>query len=105
MIQNNLLIRGIMTEDPNQHSPKSITTWNELLEKFLYKFFPISKMVQLRREIATFKQLEKEIFHEVWELDAQTRTGLDGSVGGALMNRTYEDVYNLIENVAMNSCQ
>ncbi|KAA3488381.1 NADH--cytochrome b5 reductase 1-like [Gossypium australe] len=38
----------------------SIMTWNELAEKFLQKFFPISKTFQLDREITIFKQLELE---------------------------------------------
>ncbi|KAA3471130.1 reverse transcriptase [Gossypium australe] len=42
----------------DSHAPRSITTWNKLVEKFLHKFFPISKIVQHRREITTFKQLE-----------------------------------------------
>ncbi|KAA3487069.1 gag-asp_proteas domain-containing protein [Gossypium australe] len=32
-------------------------------------------------------------------LDAHARLGLDGATGGALMNRTYEDAYELIENM------
>ncbi|KAA3477437.1 oligopeptide transporter 4-like [Gossypium australe] len=76
------------------------------------------------------QQLEGESFHEAWEhfktlikkclhhgfpewmqlqvfyngLDAFARSGLDGVVRGALMNRTYEDAYELIEKMAMNSC-
>ncbi|KAA3473932.1 oligopeptide transporter 4-like [Gossypium australe] len=40
--------------------PGFITKWDELVGKFLQMFFPISKVVQLRREIAMFKQLEGE---------------------------------------------
>ncbi|KAA3474240.1 oligopeptide transporter 4-like [Gossypium australe] len=32
-----------------------ILTWDKFAGKFLQKFFPISKTVQLRREIAIFK--------------------------------------------------
>ncbi|KAA3462065.1 Retrotransposon gag protein [Gossypium australe] len=52
----------------------SITTWDEF-------FFPISKTVQLRRKIATFKQLEGESFHEAWEcfkIDASIMDYLSG---------------------------
>lgn len=38
-------------------------------------------------------------------LDASARYRLYGIVGGALMNKTYCDAYELIENMAMNSCQ
>ncbi|KAA3452535.1 casein kinase II subunit alpha, chloroplastic-like [Gossypium australe] len=30
-------------------------------------------------------------------------SGLDGAIEGALMNKTYEDAYELIENMTMNS--
>lgn len=77
----------------------------------------------MRREIATFRQLKGESFHEAWEhfktliqkcphyglpellrlqmfyngFDAHARLGLDRPAGGALMNKTYEDAYELIE--------
>lgn len=85
----------------------------------------------MRREIITFQKLEGEGFHEMWErfkmliqkcslhdllellqlhifyngLDAHAGSGLDGAKGGVLMNRMYNDTYNLIENMAKNSCQ
>ena len=34
--------------------PDSITTWNDLVQKFLTKFFPPSKIAQLVQEINTF---------------------------------------------------
>ncbi|KAA3487611.1 acidic leucine-rich nuclear phosphoprotein 32 family member B-like [Gossypium australe] len=39
------------------------------------------------------------------ELDLHSRSRLDRAAEGALMNRTYEDTYKLIESMAMNSCQ
>lgn len=38
-------------------------------------------------------------------LDAYACSRLDGATRGALMNRTYEDVYDLIENMVMDSFQ
>ncbi|KAA3474003.1 casein kinase II subunit alpha, chloroplastic-like [Gossypium australe] len=38
-------------------------------------------------------------------LDAHVRSGLGGATRGALMNRTYDDAYELIKNIAMNSYQ
>lgn len=38
-------------------------------------------------------------------LDVHARSGLDGAAEGALMNRTYEDAYDLKENMTMNSFQ
>ncbi|KAA3462051.1 Retrotransposon gag protein [Gossypium australe] len=49
--------------------------------------------------------IQKCPHHEFPKLDVQSRSGLDRAAGGALMNRTYEDAYELIESMAMNSCQ
>ena len=38
----------------------SITSWNDLVQKFLTKFFPPSKIAQLVQEINTFRQFEGE---------------------------------------------
>ena len=40
--------------------PDSIISWNDLVQKFLTKFFPPSKIAQLVQEINTFRQLERE---------------------------------------------
>ena len=40
--------------------PDSITSWNDLVQKFLTKFFPPTKIAQLVQEINTFGQLEGE---------------------------------------------
>ena len=40
--------------------PDSITSWNDLVQKFLTKFFPPKKIAQLVQEINTFRQLEGE---------------------------------------------
>ena len=40
--------------------PDSITSWNDLVQKFLTKFFPPSKIAQLVKEINYFGQLEGE---------------------------------------------
>ncbi|KAH9723597.1 hypothetical protein KPL70_007175 [Citrus sinensis] len=45
----------------------SISTWDELSNKFLTKFFPMSKTYALRREIIDFYQREGEQFYECWE--------------------------------------
>ncbi|KAA3483650.1 Retrotransposon gag protein [Gossypium australe] len=89
----------------------STTTWAELVGKFLQKFFLISKAVQLRRE-----DVMEGKFYEVWERFntliqkcphhgfPEWISGLDRAATGALMNRTYEDAYEIIENMELNSC-
>ena len=40
--------------------PDSITSWNDLVQTFMTKIFPPSKIAQLVQEINTFKQSERE---------------------------------------------
>ena len=47
--------------------PDSITSWNDLVQKFLTKFFLLVKIAQLVQEINTFRQLEEENLVEAWE--------------------------------------
>ena len=47
--------------------PNSITSWNDLVQKFLTKFFPPAKIAQLVQEINTFRQFEGENLAEAWE--------------------------------------
>ncbi|CAL2264221.1 unnamed protein product [Prunus armeniaca] len=42
----------------------SISTWNQLSEKFLNKYFPASKTLDMR---LSFAQKPNEQFHEAWE--------------------------------------
>nr|GEX68908.1 reverse transcriptase domain-containing protein [Tanacetum cinerariifolium] len=44
--------------------PNSITTWNDLVSKFVNRFFPPSN---LRNEITRFQQRFSEIFSEAWD--------------------------------------
>ena len=91
----------------------SIISWNDLVHKFMAKFFPPSKIAQLVQEINTFKQLEGENLAKAWErfhellrrcphhwltrwmqvhtfyncLSDSTRKVIDASAGGALWAR------------------
>ena len=93
--------------------PDSIILWNDLVQKFLTKFFPHAKIAQLVQEINTFRQLEGENLAEAWDrfhellrrcphhrltkwmqvhtfyngLRDVTRTVIDASTGGALIKR------------------
>ena len=51
----------------NSLSPRSITSWELLVTKFLSKFFPMAKTNALRREIVDVHQDEQEKFYESWE--------------------------------------
>ena len=111
--------------------PDSITTWNDLVQKFLTKFFPPSKIAQLVQEINTFGQLEGENLAEAWDrfhellrkcphhrltrwmqvhtfyngLRNATRTMINASAGGALMKKTTDQAYEILEDAATNTNQ
>nr|GEX35758.1 reverse transcriptase domain-containing protein [Tanacetum cinerariifolium] len=47
--------------------PRSITTWDALVSKFINEFFPPSRPTNLGNEISNFQQKFDESFHEAWE--------------------------------------
>ncbi|GJS44729.1 reverse transcriptase domain-containing protein [Tanacetum coccineum] len=47
--------------------PRSIQTWDDLVSKFINKFFPPSKTTNLRNEITRFQQRFDETFYEAWD--------------------------------------
>ena len=109
----------------------SITSWNDLVQKFLTKFFPPSKIAQLVQEINTFRQLEGENLAEAWEifhellrrcphhrltrwmqvhtfyngLSDSTRTVIDASAEGALIKKTTYQAYGILADMATNCDQ
>ncbi|KAL5563855.1 hypothetical protein UlMin_033602 [Ulmus minor] len=156
MLQTAGQFSGLVTEDPHLHlrlfmelklfpyslrdrarawlnslPSDSITTWNDLAEKFLMKYFPPNKNAKLRNDITSFQQLEGESLYETWErykellrrcphhgipfwiqmetfyngLNAQTRTIVDAASNGALMSKTYNEAYALLERMASNNYQ
>ena len=46
---------------------ESITTWDQLKQAFLHKYFPLHKTAKFRLEITTFKQNGSEIIYSAWE--------------------------------------
>ena len=111
--------------------PDSITSWDELSNKFLARFFPPARAAKLRIDISHFYQYEGESFYEAWErfkdllrkfphysftkwmqvhhlyngLSRPTRTLIDASAGGAIMGKNEVEAYQIFENVALNDCQ
>ena len=109
----------------------SITSWDDLLNKFLARFFPPAKAVKLRIDISSFYQYEGESFYEAWErfkdllrkfpdhsfikwmqvhhfyngLSHPTRTLIDAFVGGAIMGKNEVEAYQILQNIALNDCQ
>ncbi|XP_024031895.1 uncharacterized protein LOC112094656 [Morus notabilis] len=115
----------------NSLPPNSITSWEDLVQKFLSKFFPPAKTAKMHIEINNFAQYESETLYEAWErykellrrcphyglpkwrqvhnfyngLSGTTRTLIDASAGGALMKKTEDEAYELLEDMATNNYQ
>ncbi|KAL8093104.1 hypothetical protein AgCh_035119 [Apium graveolens] len=109
----------------------SITTWEDLAQKFLTKFFPMAKTVALRNALTQFAQQSGETLCEAWEhykemlrkchhhdmpdwmiidcfyngLGAQSRLMLNVASGGALWANGCEEAYALIEMMVANEYQ
>ena len=112
-------------------SPDSITSWDDLSNKFLARFFPPAKATKLRIDINSLYQYGGESFYEAWErfkdllrkfphhsftkwmqdhhfyngFSYPTRTLIDASAGVAIMGKNEVKAYQILENIAMNDCQ
>ncbi|GJR19207.1 reverse transcriptase domain-containing protein [Tanacetum coccineum] len=104
--------------------PRSITTWDDLISKFINDFFPPSRTTNLRNEISNFQQKFDESFHEAWDrykdllracphhgftelhqldtfynaLNPADQDSLNSIAGGNLLERSTQDVLTIIEN-------
>lgn len=106
----------------------SITTWNDLEDKFLQQFFPPSMFVKRRGELTNFLQKEGESLHEAYKrfkiivkacpnhglddhqqmqilcngLRPNSRIMLDAAAGGSLNFKTSEEAREIVEAMASN---
>ncbi|GJZ82530.1 reverse transcriptase domain-containing protein [Tanacetum coccineum] len=103
----------------------SIHSWEEMVTKFLSKYFPPSMVTKLRNNISNFRQLPDESLFEAWEryklsidrcpnhnmlpvtqidtfyngLTLRHRDTINAAAGGTFMKRRPEECYDLIENM------
>ena len=108
---------------------KEFTSWTNMEEKFLRKYYSIGKTTSVRKAIREFTQGTSETFHEAWEwlkdltkeyphhgvynhelmqifydgLGPQDRYLWDAASGGTFMSKYEDDAMELIETVAENS--
>jgi len=115
------------------HSLKvgSITSWDQMRQAFLARFFPPSKIAKLRDQITRFTQKDGESLYDAWErfkemlrlcphhglvkwlivhtfyngLSYTTKMSVDAAAGGALLRKNYTTTYALIEDMAQNHYQ
>ncbi|XP_050211635.1 uncharacterized protein LOC126661808 [Mercurialis annua] len=107
----------------------SITTWRELAQAFLNKYFPLGKTAILTKEIIYFFQHYGEALYGAWErfnelqrscphhhlqkehliqifyngINEHTRATIDAASGGSIMRKTYEEALPLLDELATNS--
>ena len=88
-------------------------------------------MASLRNQITNFTQKDEEMLYEAWErfkdllhlcphhglqrwmiiqafyngVTQSVRSTIDAAAGGTLMNKTEDEAYNLIEEMALNNFQ
>nr|GEY87052.1 reverse transcriptase domain-containing protein [Tanacetum cinerariifolium] len=105
-------------------TPRSITTWDDLVSKFINEFFPPSRTTNLRNEISNFQQKFDESFHEAWErykgllhtcphygftelhqldnfynaFNPGDQDSLNAAAGGNLLEKSPQDALTIIEN-------
>nr|GEW83756.1 reverse transcriptase domain-containing protein [Tanacetum cinerariifolium] len=104
--------------------PKSILTWDDLVNKFVNQFFPPSKTTHLQNEISRFTQRFEETFSEAWDLfkellracphhgfskltqidtfynglTEQDQDSMNAASGGNLLNKTTREALKIIES-------
>ncbi|KAI3721759.1 hypothetical protein L2E82_32777 [Cichorium intybus] len=109
--------------------PGTVTTWNDIAQAFLDKYFPEPKASSIRREILTLHQGRRESLHTYWErfkklcsrcpqhglsehqllqyfcegLSHLDRRIINASSGGALLDKTPSQIRALIATLAKDS--
>ena len=108
---------------------KEFTTWTEMEEEFVRKYYSVGKTTSVREAIREFTQGPSETFHEAWErlrdltrecphhgvsnhelthifydgLGPEDRYLLDAASSGTFMSKFEDEVMKLIETVAENN--
>ncbi|GJX96390.1 reverse transcriptase domain-containing protein, partial [Tanacetum coccineum] len=104
--------------------PRSILTWDDLVSKFINKFFPPSKTTNLCNEITNFQQRFDESFSEAWDrfkdllracphhgfselhqldtfynaLNSNDQDSLNSAAGGNFLDKMPRDCLRIIES-------
>nr|GEV45708.1 hypothetical protein [Tanacetum cinerariifolium] len=126
---------GLEKDNPHDHirvarrwlekePPRSITTWDDLVSKFINEFSPPLRTTNLRNEISNFQQKFNESFHEAWErfkdllracphhsftelhqldtfynaLNPADQDSLNATTGGNLLEKSPQDALTIIKN-------
>nr|GEY12957.1 reverse transcriptase domain-containing protein [Tanacetum cinerariifolium] len=82
--------------------PRSIFTWDDLVSKFINRFFPPSKTTSLHNEIINFQERFDESFSEAWDrfkdLLRAYQDSLNSAAGGNFLDKMPRECLAIIEN-------
>ncbi|GKA96294.1 reverse transcriptase domain-containing protein [Tanacetum coccineum] len=71
-----IFLRGCSPDLARKIPPRSIQTWDDLVSKFINKFFPPSKTTNLRNEITRFQQRFDETILRCIGYDIKSSSGM-----------------------------
>ncbi|CAM8999881.1 unnamed protein product [Rhodiola kirilowii] len=80
----------------------SIRTWAQMQKKFLDKYYPAGRAMQVRRQLQEIRQGPNETMYEYLEKFNHLEL-LDASAGGSMMNLSLSDIRELVTSVAENA--
>ncbi|XP_019267682.1 PREDICTED: uncharacterized protein LOC109244964 [Nicotiana attenuata] len=109
----------------------SITTWDQMTQKFLNKYFSPAKTTKLRQDISNFLQTDTESVYQAWErlkamlrkcphhdipehmqlyifyhgLKPSARNVIDAAAGGSVMGKTIEEALQPLNEISENAIQ
>ncbi|KAJ9547052.1 hypothetical protein OSB04_019595 [Centaurea solstitialis] len=111
--------------------PHSISSWDDLVTKFLKKYFPPTRNAKLRNAISMYSQELDESVSDTWErykdllrkcphhgiphciqletfynaLSNTDKGMIDATAGGSFTNLTYNNAHALLDKIANNSSE
>ncbi|XP_060182485.1 uncharacterized protein LOC132612180 [Lycium barbarum] len=109
----------------------SITTWDQMTQKFLNKYFSLAKTIKMKQEINNFMQTDTESIYQAWErlnsmlrkcphhgiqdsdilyifyhgLKPSARNVIDAASGGSIMGKTTAEATQLLNEISENAIQ
>ncbi|KAJ9535162.1 hypothetical protein OSB04_un001759 [Centaurea solstitialis] len=109
--------------------PSSVSSWNDMAENFLRKYFPPNRNAKSRKEICAFVQWDDEPVPDAWErfkellrrcphhgipyciqletfyngLNPNAKQMLDATAGGTFTSSTYNKGYEILEKISINN--
>ena len=104
----------------------AVTTWRQLQQKFLEKYFPASRVQEMRRRIGSLKMGTNESFYDYWGrfqamlvkcpqhqitehdliqyfvggLRPHERTIVNASCGGSILNKQHVEAFRILTEIA-----